>query len=76
MIEIIKKAKKEECFYCGRTKKDIMAQFDIKSIQDEIKTHITTINKKYNKVLTEFKKFLKNLYEDTKNYPESYTLFQ
>ncbi len=76
MIEIIKKAKKEECFYCGRTKKDIMAQFDIKSIQDEIKTHITTVNKKYNKILTEFKKFLKKLYEDTKDYPESYTLFQ
>ena len=76
MIEIIKKAKKEECFYCGRTKKDIMVQFDIKSIQDEIKNHITMINKKYYKVHTEFKKFLKNLYEDTKNYPESYTLFQ
>jgi hypothetical protein len=76
MIEIVRKAKKEACFYCGRTKKDLLAQFDIKSIQDEIKSQITTKNKKYDKIHKEFKKFLKNLYEDTKDYPESYTLFQ
>ncbi len=76
MIEIVRKAKKEECFFCGRSKKDIMAQFDIKSIQDEIKKTVTIINKKYSKILAEFLEFLKNLYEDTKDYPESYTLFQ
>ena len=76
MIEIVRKAKKEACFYCGRTKKDIIAQFDIKSIQDEIKTQIITKNKKFDKILKEFKKFLIKLYEDTKDYPESYTLFQ
>ena len=76
MIEIIKKAKKEVCYYCGRTKKDILAQFDIKSIQEEIKTQIATFNQKYKIILTEFQQFLNNLYEDTKDYPESYTLFQ
>lgn len=76
MIEIIKKAKNKKCYFCGRTEKDILAQFDIKSIEDEIETHVTTINEKYNKILAEFKKFLENLYEETKKYPESLNLYR
>ncbi len=76
MIEIVKKAKNKKCYFCGRTEKDILAQFDIKSIEDEIETHVTTINEKYNKILTEFKKFLVTLYEETKKYPESLNLYR
>ncbi|MHA1718561.1 MAG: hypothetical protein ACTSWX_08350 [Promethearchaeota archaeon] len=76
MIEINKKAKNKKCFICGRTEKDLSVQFDIKSIQEEIKSHISEKNKKYNKIFGEFKKYIKNLSEDTKNYPESLSLYQ
>ena len=76
MIEIVRKAKNKKCYYCGRTEKDILAQFDLKSIEDEIKTYVATINKKYNEILAEFKKFLKNLFEETKNYRESLNFSQ